>query len=117
MINRRQIGKQYERKAAEYLIQAGYEILEYNYQCRYGEIDLIAKAADGCLVFIEVKARANTHFGNALEALTPTKCDKIRRTSRHYIYEKRLSWNQDYRYDVIAFQEGRLEHIQHAFYS
>lgn len=116
MVNRRQIGTLYEKKAAEYLIEKGYKILEYNYYCHYGEIDLIAKSPDDFIVFIEVKARKNRHYGNALEALSPAKCEKIRRTSKYYIYEKQLPWDSNYRYDVIAFQEDVLEHIPNAFF-
>lgn len=116
MINRRKTGNIYESKAESYLSACGYVILERNYYCRYGEIDLIVKSPDGCIVFVEVKSRSNKHFGNAVEALTRTKCEKIKRTSKVYIYEKKLDWNLPYRYDVITFQNDQLEHIIHAFY-
>lgn len=116
MANRRQTGNIYESKAEAYLCDCGYVILERNYYCRYGEIDLIAKSPDGCVVFVEVKSRSNKRFGSASEALTRTKCEKIKRTSKAYIYEKKLNWDVDYRYDVITFQNDQLEHIVHAFY-
>ena len=113
--NTRSIGLEYESKAETYLLSKGYQILEKNYRCRFGEIDIIAKAKDQTIVFVEVKARSNAKYGTSYEALTPAKCQKIRKTSNFYILDKKLNWNQSYRYDVIVFQEGRLEHIVDAF--
>ena len=57
-MNKRQVGTQYESMAVQYLTEAGYHILERNFRCRTGEIDIIAK--DGAyLVFVEVKYRAS----------------------------------------------------------
>ena len=98
-----------------YLKKQGYCILENNYRCPYGEIDLIAQAKDGTIVFVEVKARTNQHYGHALEALTPIKCQKIRKTSQFYIAEKRWSHDQTYRFDVIVFQNQQMEHIENVF--
>lgn len=67
-MNKRQIGTLYEEKAARCLQAAGYEILERNYRCRAGEIDLIAKDHD-FLVFVEVKYRENASMGTPLEAV------------------------------------------------
>ena len=72
-MNKRQIGTLYEEKAARLAHrQAGYEILERNYRCRAGEIDLIAKDHD-FLVFVEVKYRENASMGTPLEAVGKTK--------------------------------------------
>ena len=61
--NNRETGSHYERLAGAYLEQEGYEILEYNYRCKTGEIDIIAKEA-GYLVFCEVKYRASVSIEN-----------------------------------------------------
>ena len=98
-----------------YFIERGYHILETNYRCPYGEIDLIVQAPDQTIVFVEVKGRNNRKFGYALEALTPVKCHKIRKTSQFYILEKRCNTHQGFRYDVIAFQNNQLEHVENAF--
>ena len=113
--NTTDIGQLYERKAVDYLKSLDYVILDTNYRCRYGEIDIIAKTSDQTIVFVEVKARTNTRFGTSYEALNRSKCQKIRKTSHYYIFDKKFDWNQSYRYDVIAFQSGQLEHIINAF--
>ena len=57
-MNRRETGSRYEKQAAVYLEQKGYEILEMNFRCRRGEIDLVARDGE-YLVFVEVKYRAD----------------------------------------------------------
>ncbi len=113
--NTTDIGQLYEKKAADYLKSKGYSILDMNYRCRYGEIDIIAKASDHTIVFVEVKSRSNTRFGTSYDALSHSKCQKIRKTSNYYIFDKKLDWNRSYRYDVIVFQSGHVEHIINAF--
>ena len=66
------MGTAYEKLAGAYLEQQGYEILEYNYRCRMGEIDIVARQG-GYLVFVEVKYRADNAAGNPLEAVTSAK--------------------------------------------
>ena len=74
--NKRQTGIKYEQAAGFFLEQMGYEILEYNYRCRFGEIDIIAK--DGaCLVFCEVKYRSGRGKGSPLEAVDYRKQQTI----------------------------------------
>ncbi len=93
----------------------GYVILEKNYRCRYGEIDLIVQSPDKTIVFVEVKSRRSYSYGYASEAVTLNKREKIRKTSLFYIHEKHLDWNQMYRYDVITFQNEIMDHIENAF--
>lgn len=113
--NRRKIGKNYEMKAENYLIYKDYDILDRNYRCSHGEIDLIAESSDGTIVFVEVKARRAYGFGSGGEAVDAVKQRHIRFTARHYIYEKRISLNRSFRFDVILFENGRLTHIENAF--
>ena len=61
-INNRKLGSKWEHAAADYLKKSGYEILETNFRCRIGEIDIIAKAED-TLCFIEVKYRKTSRYG------------------------------------------------------
>ena len=68
------MGTAYEKLAGAYLEQQGYEILEYNYRCRMGEIDIVARQ-DGYLVFVEVKYRADSTVGNPFEAVTSCKAE------------------------------------------
>ena len=77
---RRKEGAYYENLVAEYLKTQGYEILEKNYRCRIGEIDLIAKEGE-TLVFVEVKYRRDDKMGNPKEAVDRKKQKKISMTA------------------------------------
>ena len=77
------MGTAYEKLAGVYLEQQGYEILEYNYRCRIGEIDIVARQG-GYLVFVEVKYRADNAAGNPLEAVTAAKQRTISKVASYY---------------------------------
>ena len=99
MQNRRQIGTEEEALAAEFLEGRGYRIVERNFRCRLGEIDLIAR--DGSvLVFIEVKYR---------------KQQKICKTADYYRMLRRIPDNQSCRFDVVAIQGREIRVIRNAF--
>jgi putative endonuclease len=93
-----------EAEAARYLRGLGWEILETNWHCRYGELDLIASAGEA-LVFVEVKTRRSKSFGLPEEALTPAKRRRILRAAWTYLDERGLTPSA-WRVDVIAI-EGR----------
>ena len=113
--NRREIGTEYEKKAGAYLEGQGYEVLEYNYRCRMGEIDIIAR--DGTvLVFIEVKYRKNDESGNPLEAVDIRKQRKIIKVARYYLYQKKYG-DVPCRFDVIGICGSHIEHIKDAFWA
>lgn len=113
MKNRRQIGVKYERAAGTYLEQQGYVVLEYNYRCRLGEIDVIAKDGD-CLVFCEVKYRAGKSAGNPLEAVDTRKQQTIFRCAMYYLTERNVG-DVPCRFDVIGIEGGKMLHIKNAF--
>lgn len=111
--NRRKTGTVYEQAAGYYLEQQGYEILEYNYRCRRGEIDLIARDG-GYLVFCEVKYRQDRRKGNPLEAVDIRKQRTIYRCAECYLAEHRLE-NNPCRFDVIGVEGSRIRLIKNAF--
>ena len=113
-MNKRQIGTLYEEKAARCLQAAGYEILERNYRCRAGEIDLIAKDLD-FFVFVEVKYRENASMGTPLEAVGKTKQQKIRHSAAWYLAEKGLSFETRCRFDVVGICKEDIQVVQDAF--
>lgn len=77
-------GSAAERLAAIYLQQQGLTLLESNYRCRFGEIDLIMR--DGReTVFVEVRLRTHSAFGGAGASITPAKQQKLARTAEHYL--------------------------------
>jgi putative endonuclease len=72
------VGRRGEDCAAEYLLQAGYTLVERNWRCDQGEIDLIAERA-GDIVFVEVKTRSGVGYGHPFEAITVRKLARLRR--------------------------------------
>ncbi|MDD6213223.1 MAG: YraN family protein [Clostridiales bacterium] len=112
--NRRHTGTHYEEAAAEYLRQNGYRILEHNFRCRLGEIDLIAMDHQ-TLVFIEVKFRKNELCGNASDAVTASKQHTIYRVAEYYMIAQHIPPDTLCRFDVIGFQGDKLSHFRNAF--
>ena len=107
-------GKLAEALSADYLQRHGLRLLERNYRCRLGEIDLIL--ADGpALVFVEVRLRHNRNFGGAAASVTAAKRQRIVKAARHYLMGKpELAC----RFDVVlldALDPDRIEWIKDAF--
>lgn len=105
-------GKDGEEKACNYLKSKKYKILEKNYRCLYGEIDIIAKY-NNTLVIIEVKYRKSAKFGKGYEAVNYTKQQKIIKTLQYYIDEKNVK--MPVRFDVISIDDNEITHIENAF--
>ena len=79
-------GSAAEQLAATYLQQKGLKLLESNYRCRFGEIDLIMR--DGKeIVFVEVRLRSNAFYGGAGASITNSKQQKLTRTAEHYLMQ------------------------------
>jgi putative endonuclease len=103
---RKTFGASAERVAALHLEQHGYRILARNVRTRYGEIDLIAKDADG-IAFVEVKARRGTSHGTPEEAVTPRKQLKLVQLADAFIAENEIFSAQAWRIDVVAIELDR----------
>lgn len=116
---RQGLGYTGERLAAEQLVREGYSILERNFRCRYGEIDLIAEDGQD-LVFVEVKTRRGVAYGRPEEAVTLQKQRKLMQVANHYL-SLQTQPERSWRIDVVAVQmsaSGKLEEIRlyrHAF--
>lgn len=113
-INRRQIGASYEKLAAEYLTGNGYEILEYNYRNRTGEIDLVAKEGE-YLCFVEVKYRKDTSMGSPLEAVNWKKQRNISKVAKYYLLTHGYSEWTPCRFDVVGITGNEIELVKNAF--
>lgn len=112
--NKRKIGTAYEKKAVLFLQEKGYEILESNFRCRQGEIDIIAK--DGrYLAFIEVKYRHDDRGGLPEEAVGRDKQKKIIQTAKYYLYRKGLSEETPCRFDVVGILGEKIRLTRNAF--
>lgn len=110
----KEVGNQYEALAAEYLQKKGYGIIERNFHCRQGEIDLIARDGE-YLCFVEVKYRASGEFGNPLEAVSPGKQKRILRTALYYLTVKGYGDNQACRFDVLGISPEGICLMKNAF--
>lgn len=113
-MNKRRTGAEWEKAASEYLAGRGMRILETNFRCRQGEIDLIG-LHEGYLVFVEVKYRGTDEKGHALDAVDGRKQRRICRTADFYRYIHKIGDDAAVRYDVVAVQEGRIQWVRNAF--
>ncbi|GAA4937766.1 putative endonuclease [Actinomycetospora succinea] len=120
--DRRELGRHGEDVAAEHLAARGLTVLDRNWRCREGELDLIA--ADGeRLVVAEVKTRSGTGFGFPAEAVTRVKAARIRRLAQHWLAERHAAGAAGFaevRFDVLAVlvvpgAAPQVEHYEGAF--
>lgn len=135
-MNKRAAGAVYEQRAADYLEKCGYRILQRNFRCRMGEIDIIAQdpgsdessseeSTKECgiresrirptLVFVEVKYRRTAGSGGPEEAVTKAKQRTICRVADFYRTRYRIDMRTPCRFDVIAIEGERLRHRKNAF--
>jgi len=108
------IGDNAESMAEHFLIKQGITVIEKNYRDFPGEIDLIAEDQD-TLVFIEVKFRKSTNFGQPFEAVTRAKQKKIIRTAQSYLQKHPKLANKACRFDVISIHNQDVNWIPNAF--
>lgn len=106
------LGRYGEDRAASYLQERGYEIIDRNWRSQVGEIDIVAKDKDR-LVFVEVKTRSGSGFGHPFEAITANKVARMRRLVADWCIVKQVS-SVKVRLDAIAVMvtAGRV-HIEH----
>ena len=113
-MNNRQKGNRGEDLAASYLRDQGLAILERNYRCARGEIDLIAER-EGYLVFIEAKYRKNSGAGYPEEAGDERKRQALGRAARAYLAQNGLL-EKPCRFDVVSVSGDRVRVIENAFW-
>ena len=111
--SKRKTGAEYEQKAGAYLEGQGYEILEYNYRCRTGEIDIVARDGE-YLVFCEVKYRADAGCGHPEEAVDTRKQRRISKCALYYLTCHGLA-DQACRFDVVSFEGDTVTLYSNAF--
>ena len=112
--NLRKEGAKWEQKAGSLLEQYGYEILEYNFRCRQGEVDIVARE-DRYLVFVEVKYRSGSTHGTPQAAVDLRKQKRICHAALFYLSRHGCSLNTPVRFDVVAFFGERAELFRNAF--
>ena len=106
------IGAEAEQRAAGYLARRGLTLVERNFRCRGGEIDLVMREGR-VLVFVEVRARAASRFGGAAESITAAKQARVVLAARHYLARHGL--DVPCRFDALLIDGDRLDWIKHAF--
>jgi putative endonuclease len=111
------LGKEGERIAERYLIKKGYKLVERNYRCPSGELDLIVLDRR-VIVFVEVKTRTGDAFGTPFEAVEFRKQQKMTQAAQYFLAQKGLH-QRDARFDVVGIswpgREPSVEHIENAF--
>jgi putative endonuclease len=103
---RKQTGQLGEQAAVHYLVSNGYQIVTRNWRCRLGEIDIVAKT-NNTLVFIEVRSKRSSSFGNAESSITLKKQLRMQRLAYAYLRATHDSNNPNYRIDLLAIDLDR----------
>ncbi len=109
-------GNKGEKIAKDYLVNKGYSILATNYRARKAEIDIICKVGS-TVVFVEVKTRTSTKYGQPEEFVNEAKTAKIMEGAEAYMIEN--NWEGAIRFDIISvlMRDGKTEikHFEDAF--
>ena len=113
------LGRWGEQLAADHLAAAGLEVLARNWRCREGELDVVAREADGTVVFVEVKTRSGTAFGTPAEAVTRAKAVRIRGLACRWLLDHPAG-GVPLRFDVVEVVRRRdarpeVHHLRGAF--
>ncbi|MEK5058700.1 YraN family protein [Paenibacillus sp. FSL H7-0326] len=121
--SRKEKGGAGEQAAVQYLKQQGYDIMDTNWRCKSGELDIVAQKG-GTTIFAEVRSRTSLdRFGTHLESVNLRKKAQVRRTAAVYIQERKL-YNSPIRFDVIGVllnpadwteEPLHIDHIMNAF--
>jgi putative endonuclease len=115
--NRMSLGVRGEQWAAEFLVRNGLTILARNYRHERAEVDLVCRDGDE-LVFVEVKSRRSSRFGDPEEAVTESKQEQLRKAAEGFCQEFLLE-DIFYRFDIVAVLDNRgiisIRHIKDAF--
>lgn len=106
-------GREGENLAVDYLLKKGYKILEKNFRCPAGEIDIIARDGN-FIVIVEVKRRISDKYGEPQLAVNHKKQEKLKKSALYYLC--RIGKELPVRFDVIAIRGGKIEHFENAFF-
>lgn len=113
-MNNKILGNKGEKIAQQYLKKHKYRILDTNYRCSFGELDIVA-TIDNILVIVEVKTRLNDNYGKPREAINYTKQQHIVRSATLYLHQKKITGVQ-VRFDCIEVDAtGEVTHLVDAF--
>jgi putative endonuclease len=108
------VGAAFEARALTFLQRQRLRFVARNVVCRGGEIDLVMREPDGAIVFVEVRARAQSGYGGAAASVVWRKQQRIVRAAQHFLSTHDGAMPAC-RFDVIAFERGRLVWLRDAF--
>ena len=108
-MKRRDTGILGEKLARDFLSKNGYRILETNYRCPAGEVDIIVQRED-TLVFVEVRTKKSLEFGSPEESITPTKAERLKAVAAHY-GQHHDNLPSSWRIDLVAIQLDRNRRV------
>jgi putative endonuclease len=119
LADRKKLGQWGEKRCERFLKKKGFKKLTRNFSCNGGEIDLIMADAEGAVVFVEVKTRADETFEAAESVITASKKHRMSRAARYFLATHKIE-NRPFRFDVVAIvlgQKGRpqIRHYENAF--
>jgi len=118
MINKIQLGKKGEELARKFLNKKGFNIIDHNFRCRYGEIDLILRK-DKAFHFVEVKYRRTLEYGLPQESVNKRKQRKIQGVALFWLKKRHLPLDTEIHFDVLAINQNgdntEYEYIEDAF--
>jgi putative endonuclease len=109
MMKRRETGTMGEDIACDFLGKNGYCIVERNFRCTGGEVDIVARQKD-TLVFIEVRTKSSRWFGGPEESITAAKMEKLRNVAAYY-WQNHTNLPESWRIDVVAIEMNGRGHV------
>lgn len=113
-----QIGIDAELLACRYLQKQGFKLLQQNYRCTKGEIDLIMQD-QAVIVFVEVRYRSSKDYGSALETINKAKISKLKNSATYFLQKKNWLYRMDSRFDIVAINASEsgeeIDWIKNAF--
>ncbi|OGT42879.1 MAG: YraN family protein [Gammaproteobacteria bacterium RIFCSPHIGHO2_12_FULL_37_34] len=119
MIAHLAFGKSAEQAACRFLRDKGLRLLQTNYRCYFGEIDIIMQDGND-IVFIEVRGRNHHDYGSALESINKSKIKKIIKTATHFLQRKKWLYKVANRFDVVTINrvtnQWQIAWIKNAFW-
>ena len=113
-MNTHELGRGQEQRVADWMRQQGFYIVEQNFRCKFGEIDLIAKK-EGYLIFVEVKYRSNEQYGVPREAVDWRKRQRISNAAVFYLKRYGYSMEHPCRFDVAEVSQDSINLMENAF--
>jgi putative endonuclease len=119
LADRKKLGRWGEKRSERFLKTKGLKKLARNFCAKTGEIDLVMVEADGTIVFVEVKTRADEDFQPVESVITPSKKTRLFRTARYFLAAHKIE-DRPFRFDIVTIVLGRsgpprIEHYKNAF--